>query len=241
MSRLFSILHRITHRAFALMLCLLFLPAYSLADPFRPSGAYEGKVQALDLLEDVAFRSEYGAASGGQNLIRWEDTLRIRVTGTPTATDLAFLEDFLMTLSFRVPQLPPIVRTDGEDANIVIAYVPLSEMAEHVEGYIEDNWGFVSYWCDAQGCIVREEIAIASDVTSLHARQHLILEEIVNGLGLCNHHSIYNDSILYEAWTETQLLSEVDWLMLNMIYSPEVAPGMTYPEVRNAIRSAIAP
>ena len=71
------------------------------------------------------------------------------------------------------------------------------------------------------------EIAIATDVTNQKQRNHLMREELIGLLGLRNDHELYKDSILYQAWTETQTLSEVDWLMMNMLYHPDLTPGMS--------------
>ena len=60
-------------------------------------------------------------------------------------------------------------------------------------------------------------------------------EELVGALGLPNDHMVYSDSILYQKYTTTRSLSEVDWLMLNMLYSPVTRPDMTWSEAEDAL------
>ncbi len=63
-----------------------------------------------------------------------------------------------------------------------------------------------------------------------------MMEELTGCLGLANDHNLYRDSILYQPWTTVQSLSEVDWIMLNYLYSPLVSPGDTWNTVERAIR-----
>jgi hypothetical protein len=53
--------------------------------------------------------------------------------------------------------------------------------------------------------------------------------------------TLYADSIVYQPWTEVQELSEIDWLMLNMVYSPHVDSGMSYKEVYAVLYPTIVP
>ena len=206
---------------------------------FAPENPEQGKRQALLLLEECAFRSEYGEMSGGGPMTRWDQDIKIYVGGQPTAEDLAFLKDFIMQLSFRVPLLPPIYMVPSRsEANMTIYYVPLDEMSQHVSDYVEGNWGFVSFFY-RDYCNYRAEICVATDVTTQTDRNHIVMEEIVGGLGLGNDHYVYADSIIYQPWTDVQQLSEVDWLMLNMVYSPVTLPGMTFGQVYDAIIGTI--
>jgi len=230
---------RRTRVILSLLLALVLLcpsaPALAASD-FNPADALSGKTQALQLLSTCAFRSEYGNASEGQTLTRWEDEITIWVGGSATKDDLATLDQFIMDLSFRVPSLPVIRRVKRDtDAAIRIWYVPFAQMQYYVEGYIDDNWGFFHYEAN-HGSITSARIAIASDITDQQERNHLLLEEIVGSLGLPNDHNVFSDSIIYQQWTTVQSLSEVDWLMLNMLYSPVTSPGMTWAQTGAALR-----
>ena len=97
------------------------------------------------------------------------------------------------------------------------------------------NWGFASYRT-AGNVITGAVIAIAVDKCDQRARNHLMREELVGGLGLTNDHDLYSDSIVYQPWTTVQTLSEVDWIMLNFLYSPWVSPGDSWSAVERALR-----
>ena len=82
------------------------------------------------------------------------------------------------------------------------------------------------------------EFGIATDVTDQKARNHLIQEEFIGALGLLNDHFLYSDSILYQPWTTVQQPSEVDWLMLNILYSPRLSPGMDKNKIHGVLTEA---
>ena len=224
-------------RAALFVLLLLAVAVPSHAEVFCPANARAGKLQALDCLIDCAFSSEYG--SPNSILLRWKDPIYVYAGGSPTKEDLRQLDSFLMELSFRVPLLPPVERVPApETANLTVYFVPEARMGDYVKNYVSGNWGFVTYYYT--DCVInRAEAAVASDVTSQKQRNGIIREEIVNGIGLGNDHFRYEDSIIYEPYNETETLSEVDWLMLNMVYSPFTHPGMSADEAYRALKSEI--
>ena len=219
----------------ALLVILMAVGCAGAETVFDPLNATDGKLKALELLEVCAFSSEFGERTEGGPLIRWEEPLRIYVGGNPTQEDVAFLDEFLIELSFRVPLLPPVYRVYSEDeANITVYYAPMDELDEYVTDFIEGNWGMVTFFY-SNYCLYDAEIGIANDVTTQEDRNHIVMEEIVGGIGLGNDHYVYSDSIIYQPWSNAQQLSEVDWLMLNMVYSPVVKPGMSYEQVRGLL------
>lgn len=211
----------------SLLLCLVLLSSSALAADFSAADAQAAQTAALRLMKTCAFSAEFG---GAHSLTRWTKPLRIYVGGEPTFTDLRELNSFLTDLAVHVPMLPNVSIVENKaDANITLYYVPLRDMDKYVTNYVEGNWGLFTYWRSGSE-MVRAEIAIATDVTTQKARTHLMKEELVGVLGLTNDHELYEDSILYQPWTTTQELSDVDWLMLNMLYHPDVKPGMIWEE-----------
>jgi len=182
-----------------------------------------------------AFSLEYGDSSA-DIMRRWEGDLVFWAGGARTQEDERGLTLFLQQLYERVPGLPPVYWTPERDrANITVMYAPLSDLSNHSSAYVEGNWGFVTYyWNEAQE-INYLEIVIASDVTSQEDRNHLLMEEIVNGLGLTNDIDTHADSIIYQPWTTVQQLSEFDWQLLNTLYDARLKAGMRWDEVSRVL------
>ncbi len=225
-------------RLFVLLLALsLTVPSALAASSFYASDARDAKLKALECLRNSAFGSEYNSST--DRLVRWDSPIRIYVGGNPTQQDMNTLRSFIMELNLRVPELPNITLVNREaDSNVQYFFVPLRQMGNYVSNYTEGNWGYVSYRYQNYR-IYTARIAIAADATNQRQRNHLIMEEFVGGLGMGNDHYLYSDSIIYQPWTEVQAPSEVDWLMLNMVYSPHVQPGMSYTQVYNALQPRI--
>ena len=219
------------------------VPVLADAYPFSYGNIEEARLKALDCLMYCGFSVEYTSDPSGDtshNLIRWTDTIRIYVGGYPTDEDQRQLDLFIAELATHCPNMPNVRRVpDPESANIVISYVPLAEMGSYVEGYVPDNWGFAYWWYDGNYSLYKSQIAIASDVNTTESKNHLLREELVGAFGLTNDHYTYSDSIVYQEWTTTQQLSDVDWLMLNMLYDPDLRPGMSSSEAYDILLAKI--
>ena len=225
-------------RLLALLVLLALLPAAVLCEEtFAYTSARDARRKALAVFRVCAFTSEYGGDTARGSLIRWDEPILVFAAGTPDDEDLAELDGFLTELSLRVPLMPRLLRVDSEDrANMVIHFCPLAEMKTRIPNYTSGNLGYFSYYT-AENVINRAVIGIAVDMCGRTVRNHLMREEIVGALGLANDHNVYADSILYQSWTTVQTLSEVDWIMLNMLYCPLVHPGDDWEAADRAFRA----
>lgn len=226
-------------RSLAALCALLLMIVPAAAETFSADTAYEARMKALEVFDVCALTMEFPGANAQQGrLIRWEKSIRVFVSGSPTREDQRFLNDFLMQLALRVPTLPNITITDREsNANMLVYYVPLNRMRSVIPDYVEGSWGMFHYEYN-DWKMSKAWVGIATDVTNQRERNHLIQEEIVGALGLLNDHYFYEDSIVYQPWTTVQELSEVDWIMLNMLYSPLVSPGMNQTQLHRVFQNA---
>ena len=209
------------------------------APKFSAKTAQEARTKALAAFDVSALSMEYPGSGARQgHLIRWADSIRLYIGGKPTKKDRAIIDTMLLNLALRVPDMPNITLTSNKSAsNVQMYFVPLKQLRNYVPGYVEGNWGMFHFnyrnWT-----IYDVQIGIATDVTDQKARNHLIQEEFFGALGLPNDHYLYSDSIVYQPWTTVQQPSEVDWLMLNMVYSPLVSPGMQKDELHRIFTNA---
>lgn len=181
-----------------------------------------------------AFNSEYGDNVG--KIRRWAKPIKIFIEGAATKEDLTTIENFAELLNLRVNGLPQVSFTKKKaNANLRITFAPLDELSALEPSYVPGNWGFCLYWYDENYCLTEARVLIASDVTTQEARNHLLLEEIVGSLGLTNDIDTHPDSIIYQPWTTTQHLSELDWELLDLLYDARLKPGMTLKKVKNAL------
>ena len=224
--------------AAVLLLCAVPSSADAAAPKFTYSDAQDARQKALDCFRLCAFSAEYGSASNP--LRRWEKTIFIYMGGNVTKDDRNEMNKFIMELATHCPDMPNIrLVQNQENADIEIWYCPLKEMANYVPDYVEGNWGFFYYWNDGGNKITSAKIAIASDKNNTASKRHLLREELLGAFGLSSDHLLYSDSILYGEWTTVGQLSDVDWLMLNMLYDRDLKCGMGADEACRILQNKI--
>ena len=240
--------HRIFKGAIVVLVAVLFscmqpMRSMAAAQTFTYKNAEDARTKALNCMMTCAFSTEWDAKGGSSSsvkLMRWEKTIKIFVAGSPEQDDLDQLDLFIMEIATHCPNMPNIRIVNSEkDANIVIYYGPLDQLSKHVDYYHEGNWGAFSYRYDSTHAMTSGKIGIATDRNTTDSKRHLLREELVGLFGLTNDHNYYTDSILYQEWTTTGQLSEVDWLMLNMLYDPALKCGMDAKEANEILLKKI--
>lgn len=225
-----------------LLYCLAPLRALASVPAFTYQNAQDARMRALDCMMRCAFTQEWDSSGGydtNTQLRRWEDTIRIYVSGSPENDDLQQLDAFIMEIATHCPNIPNIRIVNNEyDANIVLYYGPLNTLGDHVDFYHEGNWGAFSY-SSTSNIMTSGKVGIATDVNTTESKRHLLREELTGVLGLTNDHDDYSDSILFGEWTTVGQLSEVDWLMLNMLYDPDLRCGMSADEAYTVLYAKI--
>lgn len=182
---------------------------------------------------EIALKSEYG--SSDEDMVkRWEKPIRIEISGSYTDEDYATLLKYIETL--KSLKCLPDIQIVQYGSNYAVHFVPLSQMPDIIPGYVNGNWGYITLdWNDT--CQIESAVmGVCTDVTNQLQRNHLILEEFTQGLGLLNDSTKYPDSIFQIEWTEVQDLNEMDYEIIKMLYSPVVHAGMQKEEADNLLK-----
>lgn len=217
-----------------LVLTLIPFRAEASGKKFTYSDAEEAKRLALECFMTCGFIKEYDDVSSESDvestLHRWEETIKINVSGTPEKDDFDELNGFIMECATHCPNMPNIrIVKSRKQANVTVWYGPLDQLQYHIKGYITDNWAFSHYTYD-NGHMTQGEIVIANDIATQEEKNHMLRDMLLGVFGLTNHQDVYNDSIIFEEWNTTQKLSDLDWLMLNMLYDPDLECSMSADE-----------
>lgn len=232
-----------THKKRPGLALLLALTLLGCALPAVASPNANRGMQALDAFMDAAFSVEYGDAQR-DFMLRWQQPVKVHLSGDYLPEDEAFLDAFLQELTLKAEEygmtaFPGIMRVASERrANLKVIYCPLDEMARHLTFYEPDNWGLFEYFYDDYR-ITGATVVVSSDVTTQRQRNHLLMEEIVGSLGLTDDIDDHPDSIVYQPWTETQQLSDLDWLMLSYLYHDALRPGMTSRQAYRVLKPLV--
>jgi hypothetical protein len=203
--------------------------------------------EEINYFLEVALKSEFGDTN--PTIKKWDGDINIKVYGTPTAEDLSTLQSVIDELNIfttqsgiRVqlvsaggfqPKSPSHLnnRPSAGDSNLELYFVPESQFAQYEPNYQPVNMGFFWTWWNGNNAINRSKVLISTVGITQKERSHLIREELTQSLGLMGDSYHYQDSIFYQDWTDTEYYSEIDKAVIEMLYRPEIRPGMTRTQV----------
>ena len=183
---------------------------------------------------EVCLDAEFVNGGDATRLQRWESTIYYQLYGDYTEEDLAVLTNFTAWLN-TIEGFPGMEETqDPMLTNLRIHFCTQDEMI----ALLGDNFSYmdagVTFW------YMNDEIydAIICYRTDLnqYLRNSVILEEIYNGLGPVQDTELRPDSIIYSYYSEPQNLTEIDELLLKLLYHPRMQCGMTAAECETVIR-----
>ena len=180
---------------------------------------------------EVAFRNEFGGAHRFDRIVKWEGPIRARLEGPNADAYKAQVERQFAVLRRLTGLSMEIV--DGfrpfADVNMTITFVDTGgrgpedpERACFSSAHEDDNF-----------VLRKAEIMITADIPEL--RQHCVVEEISQALGLLNDSTILFPSIFNDD-SRQQALSPWDELMFYAHYDPRIRPGMTINQAMPVIR-----
>lgn len=214
-----------------------------------PSKSYTAA--QINYFLEIALKSEY--ANSDATIKKWDKDINIKVIGSPTSEDIRTLQTVIDELNTLVSGIRLQVinaagnRTIGntssnlsllgKEPNLEIYFVPESKFSQYEPNYQPINYGFFWDWWNDNHVIDRSKVLIATEGVTQKERSHLIREELTQSLGLMQDSYLYSESIFYQPWTDTNQYAEIDKALIEMLYRPEIRPGMTKSQVLKVFRT----
>ena len=186
---------------------------------------------ALDYFVEIAFGPEFGG--GPRQIRKWARDVEIEVHGDPNAEDLATLDDVIADLNEIIGTIE--VRIVEAGGNVDLHFAPEAQFDEIEPNYVPTNMGFFWVYWDARGNISNSRVLVSTTGLTQIERNHIIREEITQQMGLMRDSHSYPDSMFQQAWTTTQAYSELDEILIELLYLPQVEAGMGVDEALAAI------
>ncbi|MBQ7229496.1 MAG: DUF2927 domain-containing protein [Oscillospiraceae bacterium] len=174
---------------------------------------------------DVVMHMEYGDGDYSR-VQKWLFPILYCIEGDPTDEDLQVLQDFFRQLN-AVHGFPGIAMAEGlQRASLTISFLDEEDFHESFSDVVgEDAWGAVQFWYyDDTNEIYDARIGYRTDIDQIY-RNSILLEEIVNCLGITDT-ELREDSIVYQYSNDNLSLSDMDWLILKLLYDPAIECGM---------------
>ena len=188
----------------------------------------------IDYFNEVCLDAEFVNSGDPSRLQKWQMPIYYTLHGSPTQEDLAVLTEFADWLN-TVEGFPGIQETDGTwRGNLQIHFCSREEMLDLMGDQFSNMDGAVTFWYD-QDVIYDAIICIRTDLDQT-LRNSVILEELYNGLGPIQDTQLRSDSIIYAGFSQPQQLTDVDKLLLKLLYRPELQCGMDARECEILIR-----
>lgn len=174
--------------------------------------------------------------SGDPSLLqKWVAPIYYTLNGDYTQEDLAVLEDFCAWLN-TIDGFPGIQKAPHAFmTNLRIDFCSARQMHNILGSWTQGLDGAVTFWYQ-ENEIYEGQICIRTDL-SQSLRNSVILEELYNGLGPVQDTTLRSDSLIYAGYSEPQTPTDVDALLLKLLYHPRMECGMDAQECESVIRT----
>ncbi len=184
--------------------------------------------QIWQYFQEVVLDMEYTDGAGDVTLVqKWTSPIRYRIYGTPTDEDYAVLTGLFAQLN-AVPGFPGIYAAAEEELeNLTLSFLQPDEFRTQFSDVIhgEEAYGATQFWYyTATNEIYTARIGYRTDVDQ-NTRNSILIEEIINTLGISDT-VLREDSIVYQYSNENTVLSDVDQIILQILYDPAIQCGM---------------
>jgi len=184
---------------------------------------------------EVCLSAEYVMGGDPSYLQRWESPIFYTLNGAATETDLQVLRGFVEWLN-TVEGFPGMYETTNVfEANLDIYFCAEQELIDRMGDQFYGTDGAVTFWYD-YNVIYDATICYRTEIEQ-NTRNSVILEEIYNGLGPIQDTSMRPDSIIYSEFSTPQQLTDIDELILRLLYHPDMSCGMNAEECEAVIRT----
>lgn len=190
--------------------------------------------QMFDYFEEIVLRMEYG--TGDSTVVqKWAEPLRYSILGTPTEKDLEVLTELFEQLN-EVDGFPGIYAADGEQ-NLTICFLSKEDFnisfSDCING--EDAYGATQFWYyNDTNEIYTSRIGYRTDVDQA-TRVSILIEEIINTLGVSDT-VLREDSIVYQYSNDNTALSDIDWVILKLLYNSKIKCGMNADSCNDIVK-----
>ena len=189
----------------------------------------------ITYFNEVCLDSEYMVSESSKLLQKWKAPITYEIYGEATEEDREKIASFAAELC-EIEGFPGMYEAH-KFPNLKIFFCPYEEFASHVGDFANNELldGAVTFWYDDVGNIYDAVICYRTEIEQ-NLRNSVIIEEIYNGLGPIQDTVLREDSIIYQYYTEAQEMSDIDLLLLKILYSPELECGMNAEECAEIIR-----
>lgn len=188
----------------------------------------------ITYFSEVVLDTEYSSGEGNYTLVqKWDGPIYYTMDGH-SEEDRLVLEELFEKLN-QIDGFPGIYEADGF-VNLKIGFYNdkdfYREMGHIVSGSAD---GAVQYWYDTEMNYIYDGRIGYRKAMDDDVRVSVLKEEVINLLGITDT-DIREDSITYQYSSTNNDLSEMDWIILKILYNSEIKTSMNALECSEIIR-----
>lgn len=187
----------------------------------------------ITYFNEVCLDAEFVNSGNPSKVQKWSDPIYYRIHGEYTQEDMQVFDSFVAYLN-GIEGFPGMYEAGEHYAALNIHFCDYDTLIDLMGGSFYGMDGGVTFWYE-NDAIYDEIICIRTDLEQ-SVRNSVILEEIYNGLGPVQDTSLRDDSIIYSGYSTPQQLTEMDRLIIELLYHPEIRCGMSAAECEGVIR-----
>lgn len=192
----------------------------------------------VDYFTEISLGAEYG---GSPYVKKWLSDVKIKIGGNPTEDDLERVQKIVDELNSMISTIELSIVEDDENINMY--FVPQGDFDEYIPSVRPGNWAYFSYYTKERWEINKAIITIGTFGSTQEDRNHFIIEELTQALGMGNDSPKYKDSIFYETngydSQSNEDFSELDRKVIEILYRRDVEVGMDKEEVLSVLEKRI--
>ena len=197
--------------------------------------SYVSPDDMVQYFSEVVLDAEFVNSGDASVLQRWESTICYKIYGDPTVDDMEVLANFVDYLN-TIEGFPGMRESEGNwEENLSIYFCDQQELMDRMGDQHWDLDGIFTFWYDGWNTIYDCTICIRTDIDQ-EVRNSVILEEIYNALGPAQDTDLRQESIIYSGYSIPQALHPIDQVILQLLYHPAMACGMTIDQCDTIIR-----
>ena len=199
--------------------------------------------EVVSYFHEVVHSSEYSFGSGRADAVhKWEQPIYYQLLGDYTVEDMRTIGNMCSRLN-EVDGFPGIYASpDEQTTNVQIYFYDQETMLREFGHYInyEAADGMMTYWySNSTNAIQKATVCCRSDISQV-LRDSVAVEELFNMLGMPNDTKTRTDSILYQYGSSVLEPSELDWLIVRLLYNEKMLCGYDCEQSNDVIRALCA-
>ena len=202
------------------------------------SPLYISGVQTNDVIRwynEVCLDAEFSNGNDVSVVQKWVSPIYYSISGSPTAKDIEVVRSTAQWLN-SIPGFPGMYEAQSPlQANLNINLVSEQEMINIMGTQFYGCDGGVTIWWNGNQQVYKGVICVRSDIDQ-YVRNSVIQEEIYNGMGPLQDTSLRTDSLIYSGYSTPQQPTQVDKLIMTLLYNTKITCGMNAAQCEKVIR-----